>query len=83
MFFPILFPGMKQRSQIVIDLRSQICSFVLIAPMAAESQVCWIIRPAMLSGNDVFNVKPNIRQLVLVEVAVFTTMTGSNLHQVS
>lgn len=74
MFVPVLRSGVKQRDQQAIDVGRQIWAFVKIAPVAGKAQIKIFIRPAVLSCHDMFNVKSNKRENVLMTSAILAAI---------
>ena len=55
----------------------QIWTLVQVAIDACQGQVIEVIRAAMSFGDNMFHMKHSQRRIVLVQVAVFTTITGT------
>ena len=77
MFVPVLRSRVKQRDQHAIDFGRQICAFAKIAPVARKAQIEIVIRPAVLSCHDMFDVKRNERENFLMTSAILAAILGT------
>ena len=55
----------------------QIRTLVEIAVIASQCQIAVVIATPVLSGDDVFGVKTQERQVILMQTAVFATVAGT------
>ena len=90
MFVPIIQARVKQARQFFrLGIKARkICSLVQIAMMAGQREIFRRIFSAMLSGNNVLDVKPQ-RLKILMQPAILTTilcalpdgLTQAGIHQ--
>jgi hypothetical protein len=79
MIGPVMPSRMKEfrnRARFWIDA-SQVRSFMQITIDAGQCQVIEVVASAMNSWDDVFDVKHRERRIVLVEVAILTSVAGA------
>ena len=66
----------RQFTSVRVDA-GKIRSLLVIAEVTSEGEVFQFIRPAMLSGNDMFDVEGEIGVITLVNSAILTTTFSS------
>ena len=81
MFSPTLSARIKQRDESTIHVSGEIRPFVEIAPMARETEIGLVICPLMLLGHDVFDMKSDEWQFILMESAIFTAVSCAESDQ--
>lgn len=74
MFSPTLSARIKQRDESTIHVSGEIRPFVEIAPMARETEI-------LLIGHDVFDMKSDEWQFILMESAIFTAVSCAESNQ--
>ncbi len=68
---------MNQHNKLALDKRRQIGALVQIAPVTRKAQFGFVVRPTVLPGDDVFNVKVEQRLIFLSESTIFTPIVGT------
>ncbi|HSU69260.1 MAG TPA: hypothetical protein VLJ39_20410, partial [Tepidisphaeraceae bacterium] len=82
MFGPAMSPRIGQANhpaRLWIE-RGQVGAFVLVAVIAGQRQVAQQIAAAMLSRDDVLNLMPEKRRIVLAKPAILAVIGGSRAY---
>jgi hypothetical protein len=80
---PDLSPWVEKRNDLAVKHSRQIGSLGGIALWTRETQIDLFIAPAMLTGNDVLDMKREEVEIVLMNATILTAGVGAAPHELS